>query len=351
MFIPTKRNTVLVTVLAAAFGTASAAEFSVEGRLTERTANGTGAIVKCNGMTVNVPSTATVSSPTHNIGIAGLLSDYQLPGRSEPGFIGGTCIIDGENSGMTNTASSVYLEPAENVIVGEVSQSIKDPANPDGPPRPFKIRDVEIVLLDESIATGDSATSRLITSKKPRNEVGVEINLDTVEMNDLSSAEGYLGSDGKLYAYVIETTGGSGDPANNVLAQATVQRADLTTRNAATFQYKLEIRGGCTFPYGGTSQVLEIQIASGKNTDNSTRWISAANTGTNPTPDGKANVTCTASADVPGGGTYRYRNDNFRATAVPTAVRVRTRNGAAPNQTPTPGAWSDGEEGAPLAIR
>lgn len=346
MFISSKRNTLLFAALAAAFGTASSAEFSVEGKLTARAANGTGATVTCNGVKIDVPGTATVSSPTHDIGIAGLLSEVVLPGRTEQGFLGGTCIIEGENSGMTNTAASVYVEPAENVIVGEVSQSIIDrSANPVPGPRPFKIRDVEIVPLEATQTAG------LIVAKKPRNEVGVEINLDTVTEGDLSSAEGYVGNDGKMYAYVIETTGGSGDPANNVLAQGTVQRADLRTINANTFQYKLEVRGGCTFPYGGANQTLEMQMASGKNSDGTTRWISAANTGTNPTVNGMAAVTCTATVDVPGGGTYRYRNDNFRATAVPTAVRVRTRNGAAPGDPAQPGAWSEGEAGAPLAIR
>jgi hypothetical protein len=46
-----------------------------------------------------------------------------LPGRTEPGFIGGTAIILGTSDGITNTADDVFTEPAENVVLGLITAS------------------------------------------------------------------------------------------------------------------------------------------------------------------------------------------------------------------------------------
>lgn len=334
MFTLNKRSAIVLGALAAAAGTVSAGDFSVEGRVTNIVSDpaNPGAVkLECNGVVITVPSTATVTSPTNTISAAGLLTTKTFPGRSTAGWERGTCIIEGTNTDETNVASSVYVEPAENVIVGEVSEQATTTT-------PMKLRGVTIVPLTRDHTDG------LIVMKPPKNEFGVEIKLETVPKGDLSSAEGYLSDDGKtLYAYVIETSGG--DQAGDTTAPlATVQRADLVTRNAANFTYKVEVRGGCTFMGTGTTQTVNLEVLSG------TKQSTTVPPTTEPNWIQMGNVTCTLDPAAPGNGLYRYRNDNFRTTAVPTAIRARVQSPTVPPSSPAPAPypWSDS---IPLSIR
>jgi hypothetical protein len=333
MFTLNKRRIIVLGALAAAAGTVSAGDLSVEGRISNIApdpANPGAVKLQCNGVAITVPPSATVTTPTNSIGLADLLTTTIFPGRSVAGWDKGTCIIEGTNTGEDNVASSVYVEPAENVIVGEVSE-------PATTSTPMKLRGVTIVPLTKENTGG------LMVMKPPKNEFGVEIKLETVPKGDLSAAEGYLSDDGKtLYAYSIETSGG--DQAGDTTAPlATIQRADLVTRNAATFNYKVEVRGGCTFTGTATTQTVNLEILSG------TRQSSTVPGTTEPNWI-KMDVACTLDPAAPGNGLYRYKNDNFRATAVPTLIRAKVQSPPAPAGSPAPAPypWS---ESIPLSIR
>jgi hypothetical protein len=345
-----KKAMLMGFVLSSASSLVLAAPFAAEGKLSQMNVDvvtlgtvGAGNHVVCNGSTIYLAPGTVYSTPTGRITPAQLVSSTPFPGKAlvapdlatapnsqNSAFLGGTCIIEGDEDGTATgrVATSVFVEIAENVLVGLTSNN---------PGAPFEIMGVKIVMLAAKPADGTALPAGYVEEPGGRvtagpviNASGMKVDLNTVKKGDESSAEGYLGSlpDGSkvFYAHAIETTGG--DPIDKqVFAVASIQRADMSFSNATTV--KLDIRGGCTFVNASTTLPIVIQV------DRGIGWINASG-------QNALNGTATQCAKDPatGQGTYRYRNDTFRAsaTAVPSTMptKVRAFVGPAPTDGTAP---------------
>jgi hypothetical protein len=260
-----------------------------------------------------VTNAATVySTPTGVVPQAKLLSTTPfvgdpLPARS--GFIGGTCIVEGDDAPATGRlASTVFVEIRENVMGGPTtSQS------------PFSIMGVEIVLL----TTQNEPEGRILAGP-PVNAQGFEVDLATVPLNDESSAEGYMGADGKFYAHLVETSGGE-PKVKPTQPESRISRAQSDTVSATTV--KIEVRGSCSWltpPTGAArTQPVLVNLDNGKGTDGNPIWVNPTTRAVS-TASNETNVNCTEDLATPGFGEFRYRLSSYAFTrAAPGLARAR----------------------------
>ena len=368
IMVQIKTTQLLVVAAALAVGSTSvlAVEFSIEGKISAilpaSAAPGDVESVVCNGSTIKLKpagaGTTVYSTPSStNVDKAAFFSPTQFPGISSPGLLGGTCIIDGNSVGTGTqfalVADKFFGEPAENVLVGPVTST--------GPNNRFAIMGVPVYLLTKNTAHQDAANTNdpnigeddpagRITASSPINQFGYPVVLSTVPIDDLSSAEGYLSSDGKkFYAFAVETTGGSAPvvvtpPGENPVPPApTVQRPTLTFLNNTSS--KIEIRGGCaigTAAAGATgnapnrTQPIRLMVDStppvtGTNPlvttwfmPNNVSQFEASSVTTAPVWANVAvNASCVEDAATPGSGTYRFRLDNYSYPTNPPAGTLR----------------------------
>lgn len=156
----------------------------VEGPINRTTfnADGTGTMVVMN-VTVHVPADFIAESPTTALNVRHLCIRNRLPGRIEPGFVGGTALINGIIESATGkfTATSITVEPAENVAIGVVTGI-----------SPLKIQFTEVAFIaDPRIST------QII------NAYGFPALTTNLALGQNVAAEGYFAS-GKLQAYVVQ---------------------------------------------------------------------------------------------------------------------------------------------------
>lgn len=376
------KQLLVAAVLTASSASIYAVEFSIEGKLTELydAAGKAGAIgeavaaVDCNGSRITLkdvdPGKTVYSTPsTSSVNKAAFFSTTKLPGfgnGTETALKGGTCIIEGNSSGVTLFADTFFGEPAENVLVGPVTS---------GPKEQFAIMGVPIVLLTDGTThlqdptkallpigdpnrdpnTGIPDPMKRIVASPPINQFGYPVVLSSVLKDDLSAAEGYL-ADGIFYAFSIETTGGNprtADPADAASGPPapTVQRGTLEFRS--TTASRLEIRGGCvigdekTLDVAGTAPnrtqairvVVDSTVTPTGSTAPVTRWFMPNNAAVNQSELGTidripetaaTNAICTEDGATPGSGSYRLRVDSYTyggntGRAVPVNVKVGIR--------------------------
>lgn len=309
-------------------GPVAAAEFEVEGILSEvvpagQSADGFRQIV-CNGAKIRIRNgTATaITSPTAKLTFVQLRDTTKFPysghsplsGAERTGFIGGTCIVTGnddtiENGAPVKIADTVFVEIAENVIVGN--------GRYDSTINGFTILGVPIVPLTDARMGSDKTAAGLYKAdstgllvapsekESARNEYGFGVNLNTIGVAapDFSAAEGYLGSDGKLYAHTIETSGG--DPLYDESSVGTVYpvpRASILRaqcRNeAGGGRDRMEIRGGCLMARNSTGNVT-VTLASRNAAGAVTQTLGTASCVRDPaSPQGRY-------------GLYRFQNDRM----------------------------------------
>lgn len=180
----------------------------VEGPVREIIFNpdGTGTMLVQN-VTVHVPANCAIDSPTTPLTVRQLCIRNRLPGRVEPGFLGGTALINGLVDLQTHrfTATDVTVEPAENVVIGVITSV-----------SPLQIQNTEIAL-----STDPRITTQVV------NEFGFAARLDGITVGQPASAEGYF-SGGKLYGYVVSLPPEA--PLVNDVSQVNIQRADSRER-------------------------------------------------------------------------------------------------------------------------
>jgi hypothetical protein len=318
-----------------------AVPFTVEGKLSEMniTPDALGAPsqsdnVVCNGTKINLTPTTVYSTPTNAIDLPKLISNTTFPGMdlvppyknagNPSAFIGGTCIIEGDDNGLENgrRATSVFVEVAEHVLVGLVT------SYPDTN-QPFEIMGVKVVLLAPPTTAAttfyEPEPGGRITAVPVTNATGMKVDISTIPHGDESSAEGYLAtlSDGSriFYAHAVETTGGKplGGAAGSPIAS--IQRADLTFSNPTTT--KLDIRGGCTFVGTTAPQQIIIQAYRGGAWTNIVSGIA---------DDKVKAIPANCVIDPTGQGTYRHRDDKFPASSASMPTMVRAFVGPAPTK-------------------
>lgn len=293
---------ILTAGLFGASGLSIAQEFSVEGPLQE--VNGPPSSVRCNGATIDV-SAATFTSPTATLQFSDLnTGDFESSSQG-PGFIGGTCIIDGATE---PNADTVFVELAENVIVGTAAAVVGAQPPPPATPALFSIFGVNVVPIadcrmptaknaagffnENGTHPGNGCPGNAAFKELVRNEFGFGI--DPATAAGLSAGEGYLGTDSRLYAHTIEA--GEGTALNNT-PRASIQRAQC--RDRGNNRLEIEIRGGCVTNANAT---VRIERSNG------------VNVGT---------ATCTVDPEFPGFGVYRFTNSNLQqAGGCPAQFRV-----------------------------
>jgi hypothetical protein len=110
----------------------------------------------------------------------------RLPGRTEPGFIGGTALINGVVEVATGsfTATGMVVEPAENVLIGVVTQA-----------SPLLVMNSEIAPI---------ADARIPFSMV--NQFGFDITAPTIPLGTTAAANGYYAGD-KFQTFLLELSG------------------------------------------------------------------------------------------------------------------------------------------------
>ncbi|QLG61330.1 hypothetical protein [Halorarum salinum] len=189
------------------------------------------------GIAVDV-SDASMSSPTADLMIGDLAGD-PFPGRgSTPGFLGGTAAPVGTtmDTGGVVTADTLFVEPAENVIVGAVTENTTETngSNEDA------INEGTFAVQDTVIRTAQDP--RLPFSAVV--EAGFTVDVSTVPEGSLAEVEGYYGDDGVLYAHtlVVEEGETDGQPSTSIT------RAECDDDDG-----ELEVRGESSTPDGSIS--------------------------------------------------------------------------------------------------
>ncbi len=264
--------------LAAGTAAAAIAPLSVEGPIQSIVRNSsTSATMVCDGVTIQVNASTVLTSPLHKLTIDMMTSTdpFQaagyspLTGQKQQGFVGGTCIMDGmrdDATGLT-VATLMNVSLGETVVVGNAS----DAPRKNG--KPLAVAGVQIVPIDDARlnavepATGlwaDANGTRNLAAyyETVHNNYGfgvdpgsVGFRRNTVTTPDLVSAEGYLGTDGKLYALEISVA----NPSNvlDKTPRATITEGDVQDTFLAAND-RVVSRGGCLLPPGKTSSVVTL---------------------------------------------------------------------------------------------
>jgi len=196
---PTKLNAISTVMIASLVSaSAAAAPLALEGPIQAIDAvNGTMTVM---GVTVAIPPTALISSPTKALTFGELTDTNPLPGRRQSGFIGGTAIINGltandpANLTGANVAEDVFVEPSENVLLGEVSGNACFTPSCDA--GGLTISGVTMVRLEDS----------RIPAGAPIDANGLAIDLTTTPVLSEAAAEGYFVGN-TFYYFALESVG------------------------------------------------------------------------------------------------------------------------------------------------
>ncbi len=204
---------ILLAFAAAAPAQVPADVFSLEGELDAVDLDAR--ILTVMGIPLEVPEGAHVATPAGPLVFADLLGP-QLPGRPEVGFLKGTAKVDGIIEGDRLQVTSAIIEPAENLLLGTVSD----------------VSDSSVFIL--------GIEARL--NRDPRmpsaavNSMGFDIIPGTAATGAFAAAQGYAGDDGIFYAYHLEVDGELSGPPNqtNVWFATCDQGGGFSMRGAST---------------------------------------------------------------------------------------------------------------------
>lgn len=252
--------------------------------------------MKVMGVTVKVLRSAPIHTDTNpNVALGTL--ENSLPGR-EFGFRNGTAIVTGDSVTGVIFASDVFVEVAENVVVGEATGTTADPA--DDTISRSTINHVIIEPLE------DPRTP----ASPPLNAFGFEIDPTTIPGGVPFSVAGYFANN-RIYYHTLEADAGSLLQA--ATPQVSILRAQCRTRNDGRSRDELEVRGGTYLPAGG---LVTIQrLLPGANPALAASWANVAPSNIAPVVDPLA-----------GQGLYRYTASNLNLGPVcPAQVRAVMR--------------------------
>lgn len=216
------------------------------------------------GVTVHIPPGIPITTPTANLTeLAGagnpleLMLGANLPGRTVPGFMGGTAIINGTALPSGNMrAADVFVEPSENVLIGAVTASTCTNANC------ARAGDVLSILKTRARPITDPRMSFSIV-----NDFGFPVNLTGANLvGAAAAAEGYFVSPRDFRYFLLEIAGA---PLRNPnIAEVSIQRAQC--REDAANGIQLDVLGGTHTPATGT-----VTIRNGATTFGTVGAISA----------------------------------------------------------------------------
>lgn len=248
------------------------------------------------GVLVKVLNTTPVHTPTNEHVALGDLAGAPLPGRGEPGFIGGTAIVTGDSLAGVLYATDVFTDFAENVIVGEATGIAEDDEL------------VTRATINKTII--QPSTDPRIPAGPPINSFGFAIDPTNIAEGSLVAAEGYFANN-RLYYHTLEADAGA--LVNPTVAEVSVLRAQCRIRGRN--RDELEVRGGTHTPANG--RVTIQRLVPNPNPLLPGTWQ-------NVNPINVAPVVDTTV--VPQQGLYRYNATNLNLGAVcPAQVRAVLR--------------------------
>jgi hypothetical protein len=225
--------TLSIVAMSSALPASAQVAASIEGPISANLDLGSG---KCSltvmGMTVNIDTTEgdVINSPSARLTCASLTNSSSLPGRSQAGFIGGTAIVTGTESGVgVINAEDVFVEPAENVVVGSLTAGAT--------------RIVNTPLV--SLGNDNRIPANII------NAYGFKVDQAAIPAGALAGVEGYF-ADGKLYFHTLEVDAPIPPAINPTVAQVAVLRAQCDPGG------RLEIRGGAYGPSGIAGNTIRV---------------------------------------------------------------------------------------------
>ncbi len=230
------------------------------------------------GISVSVPPTTTITTPTADINSLAaelgtavgqpdlkpltLLDQFNvggvdvvppsLPGRSQPGFVGATAIVEGSavlddatGAVISVTATSISAQPAENLILGGITSVNCSTAGCDAP--------------------GDSLTNLgrpLMPIDDPRmpalpvlDDFGFALNLALLAGPLPSSVQGYYGDDQVLHYHTMALDVGTSGTA--LLNQGPEIAVSLATCRDRGDKLEFEFRGATHDPSSGTVDFID----------------------------------------------------------------------------------------------
>ncbi|WP_159716449.1 hypothetical protein [Geminicoccus flavidas] len=279
---------VLAALAAASSATAQVPppELVIEGPIDEIGAD----YIKVMGIHILVPN-KVADTPT-KLGVPLESLNDSLPGRDK-GFVGGTAIVTGGSTGGVVTATEVFSDVNENVVVGEVTSS-----------NPLEVNGLPML----------KSTSPVIPASPPMNVFGFQIDDTTVAVGSLISVEGYLSDDDgpkRLYYHTLEAD--TGEPLNRNSNEVSVTRTQCRDRNDAN-KDELEVQGWvhrAGLPnLTGTLPAITITYP-------------ALTTGRTPTKvTGSATIVPVVDPASPQYAQYRYRSSNRNLDGCPLRIKV-----------------------------
>lgn len=160
------------------------------------------------------------------------------------GFIGGTATAVGTttDAGGTVVADSLFVEPAENVIVGAVTKN--DVTKEEDETNESAINEGTFEVQGTKIRTAQD-------SRLPFHAVmegtDFRVGVSTIPERTLAEVEGYYGNDGVLYAHTLGATEGETEGKGSL----TITRAECDHDDDGPDA--LEVRGNTSAPDGTVS--------------------------------------------------------------------------------------------------
>jgi hypothetical protein len=211
----------------------------LEGPISAVSANpdGSGSITVL-GVVVDIPAGITIVTPTATLSMAQVADPTPLPGRIQPGFIGGTAIINGTAVAGVNTADDMFLEPAENILGADITSI---------PPAPIEVGGVLMNAIMDARLPADPIA----------NLYGFEVDPATVPTGGDATAEGYFSNDGSgVFQYFgLAVTGG--DILNPGVTDVSITRAQCRAGVNPGDPINLRVLGGVHDPAVGTVTVKD----------------------------------------------------------------------------------------------
>jgi len=228
--------------------------------------------LKVNGVKVTVPAGIPIESPTVDLvalaaqqgepNVLNLLLGANLPGRTDAGFVNGTCLCETSVNPANgkHTMVAMVLEPAENVLLGTVTTHNCVTASCDPDDDPANELRVSKILMDPN-------TDARLTSDAVRNR-GFELDLSQGNLVGApTAAEGYYGKkaggtepERQLHPYVIDVDGGV--LLNAGTTEVSVERAQCRDRGDGEIEWGVRgfthdpDAGIATFRRGDTLAVI-----------------------------------------------------------------------------------------------
>lgn len=200
-----------------------------------------------------------ISTPTRDkigFGVLMTCNSTKVPGFSklEDTLVGGTAIATGTSSESGVVADTLFVEPAENVLLGRVtSVPVANPGENntvtyDGE---LTIDGTPVVVIGKSATEQYTTAPLAITDvfnpcfpgKGVKNAFFIDIPPTNITVGTLAAAEGWYGEDGRFYAFLIEGEGSVKDQPVSI----GIGRAQCRNRGG-TRGLEWEIRGGVGVP-------------------------------------------------------------------------------------------------------